>query len=140
MKELSVLCRNIPGQLAEVAQTLASNSFNIEAFCIVESGNFSIVRLVVNDPQANAELAAAKLREKFEVRTGDVLAYQVPNIPGLLAKTAALFKESSINIEYAYQTLSKEPQKAIFLLRVDKTDEARELLVHAHFGDLVESI
>lgn len=57
-----------------------------------------------------------------------VIAMEVPDTPGGLARVLELLQEADINIEYLYSFIEKPATNAIIMMRVEKIDEALEVL------------
>lgn len=125
VKEVSVFLKNVPGQLARVADTLASQKINIRGLIVEEADLFSIIRLTCDD----CEKAVKVLKGEFDVGTDEVLEVKVKNRPGSLAALARILGEKGINIEYCYVALSPQGRSTGLIIRVDKVAEARAALV-----------
>lgn len=123
IKQISVFSENKPGRLAAIAKALQDEKVNIFAFSIAEAKGFGVVRLLVDKP----EKALKKLAEiGFMVSFTDVIAVRMKDEPGGLYETAKILGDSEINIEYSYAYSGKEA--AVLILRVDRINEAIELL------------
>ena len=49
IKQISVFLENKSGRLNEVARVLAANQINMLAFCIAETTDFGLMRLIVKE-------------------------------------------------------------------------------------------
>ena len=99
-------------------------SGTLETMSLVEAGDLGVLRTLVRDPQK----ALDALKDRFTVKTSDVLAIQTDDAPGALAKALALFASNkTINIEYMYGFTSRNNVTAI-ILSVNEPDAALELL------------
>jgi hypothetical protein len=99
IKQLSVFLENRTGGINDVARILGANGINMSAFCIAESGDFGIMRLIVSD----TELARKVLRENhFAVNVTDVIALNCPNTAGSLSKILEVLAAADVFIEYMY--------------------------------------
>ena len=82
-KQISVFLENKTGRLNEVTKALAAHDINMQAFCIAETTDFGLMRLIVQD----ADHTAAVLRDAgFAVILTDVIQIHCPNVPGALSK------------------------------------------------------
>ena len=114
IKQISLFSENKPGRLAKVAGVLGQANINIRAFTIAESGDFGIIRLVVDQP----DLAHTLLKkEGFTVSETDVIGIEIADEPGQLKETADLFAQGNINIDYAYAFIGHNT-KAMLIVRV----------------------
>lgn len=124
IKQISLFSENKPGRLLKVADVLGNEGINIRAFTIAESGDFGIIRLVVDKPDLAHEVLK---REGFTVSETDILGIEINDTPGALRDIAALFSEGSINIDYSYAFIGRN-QKAILIVRVSDLDRSLDFL------------
>jgi len=114
-KQVSVFLENKSGRLADVCRTLGQNGINIRALCIADTSDFGILRLIVNRPDD----ATAILREDgFSVGETNVIAVQIPDIPGGLGQALALLESAGVNVEYMYAFFTRIEGNAVVLFRV----------------------
>jgi hypothetical protein len=125
VKQVSIFLENRAGRLAEVTKLLADNSLNIRALSVADTSDFGILRLIVNDPDKAIDLLK---KENYTVSAAEVVAVEVPDQPGGLAKTLALFDQNHINVEYMYAFLAKIPDKAVLIFRFDDNKSVMEKL------------
>lgn len=141
VKQISVFLENKAGRLAQVAETLGRHDINIRALSIADTTDFGILRLIVNDP----DKAYKVLKEEgFTVSSTDVIAVEVKDEPGGLARALKVLGDVEINIEYLYAFLQKASSAALVVFRVERLDEAIDALQKNGFrileGDKVYSI
>ena len=128
-KQLSIFLENRPGRLYKACQTLADAGINLDVVTLADTEHFGILRVLTKD----LDKALAICKEAGAItEVTEVIAVQVPDVPGGLAKLLAIFKDTDINIEYMYgfnAVASKiAPSVAVMILRVDATDKALALL------------
>lgn len=125
VKQISIFLENKSGRLAQVTRVLGNNNINIRALSIADTTDFGILRLIVNNPDAAYQI----LKEAgFTVSTTDVIAVEVKDDPGGLAKVLEILQNVSINIEYLYAFLQKATNAALVVFRVEQLDEAIKVL------------
>ncbi|MDV0445857.1 hypothetical protein MmiAt1_14570 [Methanimicrococcus sp. At1] len=124
IKQISLFSENKPGRLAKIADVLGKEKINIRAFTIAESGDFGIVRLVVDHPDQAHDVLK---KEGFTVSETDVIAVEIDDVPGSMKDVAELFAEGNINIDYAYAFIGRN-QKAVLIVRVSDLDSALDFL------------
>lgn len=124
IKQISLFSENKPGRLAKIADVLGKEQINIRAFTIAESGDFGIVRLVVDHPD---EAHTILKKEGFTVSETDVIAVEINDVPGSMKEVAELFAEGEINIDYAYAFIGRN-QKAVLIVRVSDLESALSFL------------
>ena len=124
IKQISLFSENKPGRLAKIADVLGKANINIRAFTIAESGDFGIVRLVVDHPDQAHDVLK---REGFTVSETDVVGIEINDEPGSMKDVAELFAEGNINIDYAYAFIGRN-QKAVLIVRVSDLESALAFL------------
>jgi hypothetical protein len=125
-KQLSLFLVNKPGVLADVCQTLGEHKINIRGLSVSDTVDHAVVRLIVDDP--NKAIHILGEHGVLVVET-DVLALEVDDQPGALAKVARKFARGKINIEYAYGTA--DSGKAKIFMRVSDVKKGKQLLTEA---------
>ena len=116
IKQISIFMENTTGRLADVTALLAKSGINLRAISIADTADFGILRMVADRPDAAvAQLKAAG----FAARETDVIAVEVPDQPGALARIMALFRDEGVNIEYLYASLEHSANQAVIVLKVD---------------------
>lgn len=110
-KQLSIFLENKPGVLAKVCKTLGAQGINIRGLSVSDTVDHAVVRLIVDDPQKAIHVLGD--HGALVVET-DVLAVQMANQPGELAKMAARLARAKVNIEYAYGSSNSGPGTIFF--------------------------
>ena len=124
-KQLSVFLENKPGTLALMSAALATRKINIVAFSISDAVDHGVIRMVVSSPVQAAHLLG---EGGMMVVESDVLALDLPNKPGALARLAQRLSKARVNIEYAYGSTGGTKGKAQLILKVDNIRRARRIL------------
>ncbi len=123
--QLSIFLNNKPGTLAEVCDELAKEKINIFALSIADTSDYSLIRMVVSDPQR----AIFLLEERgVLVVENKVLVLENANKPGTMARIAHALGDAKINIEYAYLATSPKAKSGMAVLRVSDTKRAQRVL------------
>ncbi|SFF99993.1 Uncharacterized conserved protein, contains tandem ACT domains [Desulfotomaculum arcticum] len=136
VKQISIFLENKSGRLAQVTRVLGDNNINIRALSIADTTDFGILRLIVNNPDTAYQI----LKEAgFTVSTTDVIAVEVKDDPGGLAKVLEILQNVSINIEYLYAFLQKATNAALVVFRVEQLDEAIKVLQENNVSILEDS-
>ena len=125
IKQISVFLENTTGRLSEVTKTLANANINLRAISIADTADFGILRLIVdkNDKAVDALNAAG-----FTTRQTDVVAVEIEDIPGSLAKLMELFQDSQVNIEYLYASLEGQAGKAVVIFKLEDHQKGLKIL------------
>ncbi len=125
IKQISVFLENKSGRLVRVTQVLGEAGINIRGLSIADTSDFGILRMIVDQPEKTIEI----LKDKGIMATAtDVIAMEVPDTPGGLARVLEYLQEADINIEYLYSFIEKSTTNAIIMMRVEKIAEALEVL------------
>jgi hypothetical protein len=122
-KQLSVFLENKPGVMAKVCKTLADHDVNIRGMSVSDTVDHAVVRLIVDNPRKAIHILGE--HGALVVET-DVLAVNVEDKPGALAKLAGKFSRGKVNIEYAYGT--SDGNRATIFCRVSDVKRASQLL------------
>ena len=125
IKQISVFLENTTGRLGEVTKTLAKTGINLRAISIADTADFGILRLIVdkNDEAVDALTAAG-----FTARQTDVVAVEIEDVPGSLAKLMELFQQSKVNIEYLYASLEGKVGKAVVIFKLEDHEKGLKIL------------
>ena len=97
--QLTVFLPNEPGRLAGMASVLGEAGIQMHALMVADTADFGIVRIICDTPKA-----ASKALENagYRAATTQVLAVEVDNVPGGLAKVLHKLAAVRLNVEYAY--------------------------------------
>lgn len=143
--EISLFLKNEPGQLASLAELLSKDGINIDAMTIQDasayvkelfkargkslkriasaasynsmrkdSSEFALIRLLVADGMTNKAIDLLS-RNDYVFDIMPVIAIELENRPGELAKVAAKFGEEGVNINYVYGSVSSPEEKCLFV-------------------------
>lgn len=119
--QLTVLCENRPGTLAQTAGILAKARVNILTMLTTTAGRDGYIGFIVDKPgKAKKALENAGMTCVEE----SVLHIQLPNVPGALANFSQKLAERNINITAGYQTTVKGARKASVVLSVSDLNKA----------------
>ncbi|MBQ6971515.1 MAG: acetolactate synthase [Synergistaceae bacterium] len=122
VKQISVFLENRPGCLHEMTKALAEAGIDLRGLSLAETSDFGIVRLIVDDVTGTA----STLRDAgFVASMTDVLAVEVPNVPGGLNRVLELLDGAGVNVEYMYAILgNKRSDTAYMIFRVNDNAKA----------------
>jgi hypothetical protein len=125
LTQISVFLENKKGRLFEVCDTLSKGKINIRALIVAESENFGILRIVVDKPEAAAQVLKKK---GFVANFTDIVAVEVGDKPGGLAAILKVLNDHDLNVEYMYGFVEKASDKALMVFRFDEADKAVKIL------------
>lgn len=124
MKQITIVCENRPGVMAEIAEALAAAGVNIETVDAETIGNSGVILLTV-DRYDDALRALA--RTPFHAISEDAIVVQLDDAPGELARIMRRFKEANINLR-SIHIIRRDAGKSIVAISTRRTQEAKELL------------
>ena len=126
VKQISVFLENRPGCLHDMTKALAEAGIDLRGLSLAETSDFGIVRLIVDDVTGTA----STLRDAgFVASMTDVLAVEVPNVPGGLNRVLEVLDGAGINVEYMYAILgNKKSDTAYMIFRVNDNSKASSAL------------
>ncbi len=121
VKQLSLFLENKPGALGRPTDVLAEAGLNLLTLSIADTQQFGILRLIV----AEWEQAKALLeRERFVVNVADMVAIEVADQPGGLARVLGALEKTQVNIEYMYGFTLRRERKGLLVFRFNDPDAA----------------
>jgi len=125
IKQISVFLENTTGRLSEVTKTLANANINMRAISIADTADFGILRIIADKNEKAIEALNAA---GFTTRQTDVVAVEIDDVPGSLAKLMELFQNSQINIEYLYASLEGQAGKAVVIFKLKDHEKGQKIL------------
>jgi hypothetical protein len=125
IKQISVFLENTTGRLSEVTRTLAKAGINLRAISIADTADFGILRIIVDK---TGEAVDALTTAGFTTRQTDVVAVEIEDVPGSLAKLMELFQQSQVNIEYLYASLEGQQGKAVVIFKLENHEKGLKIL------------
>ena len=128
IKQLTVFVPNRKGAVIPLTDILAKNEINIRALSMAETGEFGILRLIVD----NTELATKILEENgYLIKTIDVVGVKLRDNPGALTFALDVIGKADINIEYLYAFMARTEKHSYVVIRVEDNDAAEAAIENA---------
>ncbi len=125
IKQISLFLENKKGRLAHVCRVLGDAGINIRALSLADTADFGVLRLIVDDPaRTNSVLS----ENGFVASITDVMAIQVPDVPGGLAAALEKMDKAGLDVEYMYAFIGTASQDALVIIRVDSIEGAVEIM------------
>ncbi len=125
IQQISMFLENKPGRISEPCKVLAKNNINILTLSLTDTQQFGILRLIIKDWQKAKEVLE---KEGFIVNVTEVVATEVEDKPGGLAKILEAIESEGLNIEYMYAFTFRSGDKAVIVFRFDQPDIAIKAL------------
>ncbi len=123
--QISVFLENKKGRLYEVCNLMGENLINIRALTVADSKDFGILRMVVDKPDQAVDVLKKK---GFVANITEIVAVEVEDQPGGLARILKVINENALNVEYMYAFVEKASDKALLVFRFDDPDAAVKVL------------
>ncbi len=117
IKQLSVFIENKKGELNEATSILFEESITVKSLLLLDSTDFGILRLIVDDSKRAKEILADA---GYAVRINEVFAVKVEDQIGKFHKVARILSEHDVNILYTYAFRDKDT--GVFVFKVDRDD------------------
>jgi len=119
--QISVFMDNKHGRLSTITGALAQANINIFGFCVVDSEDFGIIRLVVDDTKKAVD---ALHKAQLAVSSTPVLLVEVKDMPGGAKDVFDIFAKREICIDYSYGVRS-----AVIAFGIEDVDTAAKILM-----------
>jgi hypothetical protein len=125
VKQISVFLENKKGRLAEVTQALSKEKINIRALSLADTADFGVLRIIVNDAQKCLSVLKSS---GFVAQSTEVVAVEVEDKPGGLARILQVLDAEGVNVEYMYAYVEKSKDNAIVICKIDDRERALKIL------------
>lgn len=153
--EISLFMKNVPGELGKLATLFGKEGINIDALTIQDassyvqelfkargkslkriasaasynsmrkdSAEYALIRLMVGDTDKAVDLLS---KNDYIFDLMPVIALELENRPGELAKITTKFGEEGININYVYGSVSSPDEKCLFVFCPEDIDLATKI-------------
>lgn len=150
--EISLFMKNVPGELGKLASLFGENGINIDALMIQDasdyvkglfkargkslkriasvasynamrrdSAEFALIRLLVDKTDLAIDLLS---RHDYIFDILPVIAVELENKPGELARITTQFGKEGINISYVYGSVSSPDERCLFVFCPEDIDLA----------------
>ena len=124
VREVTARLENKPGRLAKICSALAHEKVNIQALSVMDTAERSVLRLVTDQAEATRRILTSLGTES---ELSEVLAVEMENKPGALARLLERLAEEHINVEYAYSAHDARG-RATGILHTDNVKRAMQVL------------
>ena len=128
LRQISVFIENAPGRLFEVTNGLGQAGINIRASNLVDTGDWGVLRLLVSDVDAALQIMMEK---HMPARVDDVIAAELEDSPGSLAKLLKPLLDAKVNVVYTYSLIGLSSGKAVLIFRFSDNDKASDILLNS---------
>ncbi|HEY9593894.1 MAG TPA: ACT domain-containing protein [Spirochaetia bacterium] len=123
--DLSIFVVNEPGKLEKITRVLSERGLNIRAITMADAGEFGVVRVLVNDPDAGY---AALKENRFTVTKRRILVAGIDDVPGAVHRLLVTLSSAHVNVQDCYGFVIEEGKRAAIAFEVEKFPEAEKAL------------
>ena len=132
VKQFSVFAANRLGQLHDLIRLFSSESVHALGLTVVDSTESSIIRMVVDDPDAGRELLK---QHGFAFAETDLLCVELDGATRLNELMSALL-EAELNINYLYSLIPSAQGKTALVISMDDNEVGEKILAQRGFRAL----
>jgi hypothetical protein len=133
--QVSVFAENKPGKIERITSVLAKHTINIRAITINDSGDYGIIKLLLDRPEDGC---TALKEEGIAATLKEIVAVKIQDKPGSLHTVAAILKDHAINVDDAYGFTVKPHEESVFVFQVDNPKAAEKVLKDAGYQLLAD--
>lgn len=130
---ISVFLENNPGKLERITTILSDNNINLRAMSLASSGDFGVMKLLVDDPDKAFDILK---QNKIAVTKRQIIAVVVDNVPGSFNKLLISLSKNKINIEDCYGFLLGNGKTAAIVLEIENYPDTAKFLSDKGFNVL----
>lgn len=130
---ISVFLENNPGKLERITTILSDNNINLRAMSLASSGDFGVMKLLVDNPEKAYEVLRVN---KIAVTKRQIVAVVVDNVPGSFNKLLITLSANKINIEDCYGFLLSNGTTAAIVLEIENYPDTAKFLCDKGFDVL----
>lgn len=125
LKQISIFLENAPGRLYQATEALGSAGLNLRSLSICDVSGFGVLRILVSDV---AKARRVIMEKQLPARVDDVVAVEIVDAPGSLAKILKFLMAGKINVDYMYALAGASSGKAVMVFCFSDNDRAIALL------------
>ncbi|MDH4008043.1 MAG: amino acid-binding protein [Desulfuromonadales bacterium] len=126
LKQISIFLENSPGRLYEATQALGDANLNLRSLSICDVSGFGVLRILISDV---AKARSVIMEKQLPARVDEVVAAEISDTPGSLAKTIKVLMENKVNVDYMYALAGTSSGKAVMVFSFSDNDLAIKLLL-----------
>ena len=129
---LSVFLENNPGKLEKITKILADNSINLRAMSLASTGDFGVMKLLVDNPDKAYDVLK---QNKLAVTKRQIVAVVVDNVSGSFNVLLNKLTVKNVNIEDCYGFLLGDGKTAAIVLETE-VENIEQILKDMNFDVL----
>jgi len=135
-KQISVFAENKPGKIKKITIVLEKRNINIRAITISDSGDYGIIKLLVDKP---LECCEALMEEGFAATLKDIVAVKIDDTPGSLRRASSVLADNDVNVDDAYGFILQGTKEAVFVFQVENVQRTENILKDQGYDVLTDN-
>jgi hypothetical protein len=133
---IAVFVEDKLGELARATQALAAADVNVRWVTIASGERFGVMKFLVDRTEQGQAALAAK---GYTVSLNEVLAVEVEDKPGGLARVAELLARHGLSVSNASGFVVASGKRAVLIIEVDDVEKAQAALRGPHLRLITEA-
>jgi hypothetical protein len=125
LRQFCVFMENRVGRLHELLKQIEQHDLRIIALSIVDTVDFAVARIMVNDADRVREILSLT---NFNVIENDILGVELPDEADPFGTIFRQLVSAELNIAYTYPLLYRRSRRGAIAIYVDNIDIARQVL------------
>lgn len=125
LRQFCVFLENRVGCLHELLKLLEESELRVMALSVVDTVDFAVVRLIVDEADRARELFTL---HGFTMTENDLLGVEMPDDPQPFVSVFVPLVSAEINISYAYPLLYGPRGRGALAIHVDNIDQSAQIL------------
>jgi hypothetical protein len=124
MKQVTIICDDRPGVVANISEALAAADVNIESLDAETIGDSVVARLTVDKYDAALQ---ALTQASFQAISDEAIVVRIDDAPGELARVTCRFKDANVNLN-SVRIIRRADGKSFVAIGAANIDEASALV------------
>ena len=120
INQLSIYAENTKGAMNKITNVLKDGNLSIQSLLTNDSGEFGVIRLLVNDPEKAYDLF---IKEGYMCRMDKVIGIYMQEKVGGLNDILEGITASNVNVDYIYISFDRESAAPIAVMHVEGYEE-----------------
>lgn len=127
IRQLSIFLQNEIGSVAGVTAILKENNINLRAIASVDTPQFAILRIVVDQPDRAKMLL---IENGYAVTVSEAIAVELEDKPGVLHDLLQIIADAGYGVNYIYSIVIRSGKIPLIILNTDNLEKTKEVLLN----------
>lgn len=125
IRQLSIFIQNEIGSVASITAILKNNNINLRAIASFDTPQFSILRMVVDQPEKAKTLL---IDSGFAVTMSEAIGVELEDKPGVLHDLLQIIADAGFGVNYIYSIVFRHANTPLIILNTDNLEKTKEVL------------